>query len=62
MKSKNSITAIIYLLKFCGIIIVIDIIYNIIVSHQLKSANIIFDVIFGFLYWILFIFSGRLQK
>jgi len=55
--------AIIYLLKFCGIIIVIDIIYNTITSHQLKSANIIFDVIFGSLIWILFIiFFGKLQK
>ncbi len=62
MNSRIIIRAIIYLVMFCGIIIVIDIIYNIIVSHQLKSANIIFDIIFGFLYWILFIFSGRLQK
>ncbi len=56
------IRAIIYLLKFCGIIIGIDIIYNIIVHHQLKSANIIFDIIFGFLFWILFLFSDRFQS
>ncbi len=62
MNSRIVIRAIIYLLKFCGIIIVIDIIYNTITSHQLKSVNIIFDVIFGFLFWILFIFSGKLQK
>ncbi len=60
--NNRIVKSIIYLLKFCGIIILIDIIYNIAVFHQLKSANIIFDVIFGFLFWILFIFSGKLPK
>lgn len=58
---KDIIRAITYLLKFCGILIVIDILSSI-TSHEGKSLNIIFDIIFGFLFWILFIFSGKLKK
>jgi len=61
MKRIN-IRAITYLLIFCGIILVIDFIYSLTVSHHLTSASLIFDTIFGFLFWILFIFSGKLKK
>lgn len=59
---RNIIRAIIYLLMFCGIILVIDITYSLTASHHLTSTNLIFDLIFGFLFWILFIFSGELKK
>lgn len=59
---KDIIRAITYLLKFCGILIIIDILYSSIKSDEGKSLNIIFDIIFGFLFWILFIFSGKLKK
>lgn len=62
MKSRNIIRAIIYLLQFCGVIIIIDFLFSNLTPHKTNSFNLLFDIVFGCLFWILFIFSGRLQK
>ena len=57
MMKRINIRAVTYLLIFCGVILVIDFIYSLTVSHHLTSDSLIFDIIlvFYFGYYLFFL-------